>query len=109
MYIFTYFFYIFFKAEPKNCTYCHSDLKTFVEFYPHEAGGYCIFAPRSDTHYSCESCAFKKCEYCNEELPKYMFIECTKCNKTHCYNNTDMRYENNPALPYNLCDARHCQ
>lgn len=68
-----------------------------------------FFAPRDDTDYACESCSFKTCEDCGEKLPKYMFLECDKCNKTHCFNNTDMTYDNNPMLKqYNLCNAKNC-
>lgn len=31
------------EDEPINCTYCKEKLTTYSEFYPHEAGGYCIF------------------------------------------------------------------
>lgn len=97
------------EDNPTNCTYCNKQLTKFVEFYPHEAGGYCIFAPRSETDYACEECAFKKCECCGKEQVRFGFTECNKCNKTHCFNNTDMKYEGNPALGnLELCDARHC-
>lgn len=97
------------EDEPHQCTYCQEKLTKYVEFYPHEAGGYCIFAPRNDIDYACESCAFKECEVCNKKLPKYMYINCSKCNKVHCFNNTDMKYEGNPMLSeFDLCDARNC-
>jgi hypothetical protein len=39
-----------------------------------------------------------------------MFKECEKCQKTHCFNNTDMIYPNNPALRgYTLCEAMNCE
>lgn len=95
--------------EPKHCTYCTEKLMTFSEFYPHEAGGYCIFAPRDDTNYACETCAFKNCADCGKKLPRYMFLDCNLCGKVHCFNNTDMTHDNNPMLSgYGLCDARHC-
>lgn len=95
--------------EPHLCTYCQQKLVKFIEFYPHEAGGYCIFAPRHDIDYACESCAIKECEDCGNKLPKYLFSDCSKCEKVHCFNNTDMVYENNPMLSgYDLCEARHC-
>lgn len=100
------------EDEPENCTYCTSRLRikdTFVEYFPHEAGGYCIFMPRSETDYACEICAFGTCECCNVKQPRFGFIKCEKCNKTHCFNNTDMVYENNPFLrTMILCNARFC-
>lgn len=97
------------EDEPKQCTYCQEKLKIYSEFYPHESGGYCIFAPRSEIDYACQACAFKKCADCGKELPKFLFIDCEQCRKTHCFNNTDMTYDNNPMLKqYELCDARHC-
>lgn len=97
------------EDEPKQCTYCQVNLKTYSEFYPHEAGGYCIFAPRSEIDYACQTCSFKKCADCGKELPKYLFLDCDLCQKTHCFNNTDMTYDNNPMLNgYGLCETRHC-
>lgn len=97
------------EDEPTNCTYCQEKLKTYSEFYPHESGGYCIFAPRSDTDYACPECAVKRCEDCGNELPRYLFLDCKLCEKTHCFNNTDMIYDNNPMLNcHKLCDARNC-
>ena len=88
-------------AVPDTCTYCNKEFahdEEVFEFYPHEAGGYCIFAPRFRTDYSCKQCAYKTCESCGSEKIRYGFIECTECGTTHCYNNTDMKYENNPML-----------
>lgn len=97
------------EDEPKECTYCQEKLMTFSEFYPHEAGGYCIFAPRNETNYACPSCTTKKCEDCGIELPRWLFLDCQSCKKVHCFNNTDMVYDNNPFLNgYNLCDTKNC-
>ena len=94
-----------------KCDYCnkHLELSQATEFYPHEAGGYCVFMPRDKTHHACKECASKVCSDCGKEQPRFAFIECKKCKKTHCYNNTDMKYEGNPFLqPLKLCDSRNC-
>jgi len=97
-------------GEQMNCTYCNKHLDTYFDFFPHEAGGYCIFAPRSEIDHACKECAFKICECCGKEQVRFAFIECKPCNKTHCFNNTDMKYEGNPFLEnIILCDARHCK
>ena len=88
-----------------DCTYCGQKSAEMVEYYPHEEGGYCIFAPRNEIEYACNKCANKKCESCNVERPRYYFIDCEKCGKTHCYNNTDMKYEGTPLeKSVKLCD-----
>ena len=83
------------EKPPINCTYCNCKFEAkdnIYEYFPHEAGGYCIFAPRSTIDYACTTCAHKSCTNCsNTQLPRYAFIDCTKCNKTHCFNNTDMK------------------
>lgn len=96
-------------GEPDNCTYCGKQLKIWSEFYPHEFGGYCIFAPRNETDYACQECSFKDCESCGKKLMRFAFIECEKCEQTHCFNNTDMIYKGNHFLePLGLCDKRFC-
>ena len=91
---------------PDECTYCGKQTKKLIEFFPHEAGGYCIFAPRNIIEYACSDCSHKRCELCNTMQIRFGFIDCDKCGKTHCYNNTDMKYENNPFLSkIKLCDA----
>jgi len=95
---------------PEKCTYCDKEMNKCIEFFPHEAGGYCIFAPRNEIDYACPDCAYKKCEDCGTEQIRYGFINCDKCNKVHCFNNTDMIYENNPALEHlKLCRSRFCK
>lgn len=94
---------------PTICSYCNNKTNKPVEFYPHESGGYCIFMPRFKTDYACQDCAYKTCEDCGEKQIRFAFIECNKCKKIHCYNNTDMRYENNPFLKnVKLCRSRNC-
>uniref|UniRef100_A0A6C0CBK9 Uncharacterized protein n=1 Tax=viral metagenome TaxID=1070528 RepID=A0A6C0CBK9_9ZZZZ len=94
----------------ENCSYCDAkDVPIHQEYYPHEAGGYCIFAPRSETEYACKDCASGICEFCNTKQPRYGFIDCKQCSKRHCYNNTDMKYEGNPFLSdLLLCNAHKC-
>ena len=93
-----------------ECTYCGKKENDCMEFFPHERGGYCIFMPRDKVDYACKECAYKKCECCGVEQIRYGFIECKKCKKVHCYNNTDMKYENNPFLSnLKLCAARFCK
>ena len=97
---------------PDNCKYCDKKFdqdKEVFEFYPHEAGGYCIFAPRDGIDYSCSKCAYKVCESCKKEKFRHGFIECVDCEITHCWNNTDMCYEGNPMLGHlDLCRAKNC-
>lgn len=97
------------ESDCGKCTYCGKETNELTEFYPHEAGCYCIFMQRFKTDYACDDCAYKKCELCGEKQIRFAFIECKKCDKVHCYNNTDMKYEGNPCLAkIKLCDARHC-
>lgn len=96
--------------RPKKCTYCNKEFgvnEDIFEYFPHEGGGYCIFMPRNTVDYSCKECAYKTCEFCKVERNRHSFIECKGCNKTHCFNNTDMTYKNNPFLD-KLCDAMNC-
>lgn len=96
--------------DPENCAHCDQSITKAYIFYPHEKGHYCIFAPREGTEFVCEDCAFKECEDCGEKQPRFAFIECKSCKKTHCFNNTDMKYEDNPFLDgINLCNSRKCQ
>lgn len=93
----------------QRCTYCKGTSVKFLEYFPIESGGYSMFAPRDNTEYACELCAFKNCDDCGKKLPRSMFIDCNLCKKIHCFNNTDMKYDNNSMLlRYELCDARHC-
>ena len=92
-----------------KCTYCDKVTDSLTQYYPHESGGYCIFLPRNGIEYACDECTKKKCEMCGKERIRWAFIDCGKCKKTHCFNNTDMKYENNPFYDkIVLCDARHC-
>ena len=96
--------------EPNKCTYCGKETDNLMEFFPHEAGEYCIFAPRYSIDYACEDCSYKHCKKCNTKQIRFAFIECESCNITHWFNNTDMRFENNGFLSgIKLCDARYCQ
>lgn len=98
---------------PDNCKYCDKRFDPEEEvfaFFPHEGGGYCIFAPRDVTDYSCRNCAFKTCESCKTEKIRYGFIECMDCGIVHCWNNTDMKYNGNPMLAnLELCDSMNCE
>ena len=97
---------VFTADETSDCTYCGKQDVKVKYYYPHEAGGYCIFAPRNKIDKACLECSHKKCFLCGEIQPRYAYIDCKQCGNIHCYNNTDMKYENNPALKHIvLCDA----
>lgn len=90
----------------ETCSFCGTYTTIAREYFPHEAGGYCIFAPRDEIEYACKKCVKGVCEFCGAKHPRFCFIDCDECGKRHCFNNTDMKYENNPFLSdYVLCEA----
>ena len=87
-----------------NCDICHQKMTSCAEYYPHEQGGYCFFAPRDIIYRVCIDCVTETCADCGKELPLHLCVDCKGCNKIHCWNNTDIKYQN----VWNLCKSRHC-
>ena len=69
---------VFTADETSDCTYCGKQDVKVKYYYPHEAGGYCIFAPRNKTDKACLECSHKKCFLCGE----IQFGNCVASSRT---------------------------
>lgn len=88
-----------------TCTFCGVSGVQVDEYYPHEKGQYSLFVPDKHIELACSSCSYIRCSCCLEKQPRFGIINCEKCGTYHCYNNTDMVYENNPILSFlSFCD-----
>ena len=97
------------NSQKQKCNFCKKDSENLYEYYPHKSGGYCIFLPRNETYYAYDECNLRTCEVCGLKQVRTACIACQNCKKVHCFNNTDMIYENNRFLKnIRLCSSRHC-